>query len=310
MVCKPCQGRRYTKAYFHAHEGSMGCGHMKIAPSPVHVKGASICRQHVVHIDAHRRHTRQHRVLAVAVTHAHFLAPSGTRCAGHVRDEDMFLDICRQFRGQGVQAMSGTLTHLGAFLGHGYVQDASWLRRGRMMIFRHMKAAWPCLGDILATEEKHPDFQEFLGIFGQFQGTVCRPFSGHFLAIAGTQPRPCPGLVLATSGRKQIFRHTEATWCADQVRDEGSFAGILGSFLDTVYMPSLGRGRDGCILIFRHFKSISGSGVHAMSGIQADFLAHEGSMVLGHVRDVGAFPSISGLLLGDGVQATSGKRPG
>ncbi|CAA2988022.1 Hypothetical predicted protein [Olea europaea subsp. europaea] len=58
-MCKPCHGRRRTKAYFHAHEGSTGSGHMKAAPSTVHMKGAGTRRRPVVHTDAHHMHTRQ-----------------------------------------------------------------------------------------------------------------------------------------------------------------------------------------------------------------------------------------------------------
>ncbi|CAA3016165.1 Hypothetical predicted protein, partial [Olea europaea subsp. europaea] len=58
-----------------------------------------------------------------------------------------------------------------------------------------------------------------------------------------------------------------------------------------------------------HFLSISGCGVQAMFGTQADFLAHEGNMVSGHVRDAGTFVSISGLLLGHNVWAISRMRP-
>ncbi|CAA3002857.1 Hypothetical predicted protein [Olea europaea subsp. europaea] len=53
---------------------------------------------------------------------------------------------------------------------------------------------------------------------------------------------------------------------------------------------------------------MSGHGVQAMFGTQADFQAHEGSTILGHVRDAGTFPSISGLLLGHDVQAMSRTR--
>ncbi|CAA3016154.1 Hypothetical predicted protein [Olea europaea subsp. europaea] len=66
--------------------------------------------------------------------------------------------------------------------------------------------------------------------------SIYKQFLGHGV--------PCPEFILATTGRKQIFRHTKATRCANQVRDEGSFASILGSFLDTVCMPSLRRGRN------------------------------------------------------------------
>ncbi|CAA3001834.1 Hypothetical predicted protein [Olea europaea subsp. europaea] len=55
---------------------------------------------------------------------------------------------------------------------------------------------------------------------------------------------------------------------------------------------------------------MSGHGVQAMFGTQADFQAHEGSTVSGHVRDTGTFPSISGLLLGHDVQAMSRTHPG
>ncbi|CAA2985527.1 Hypothetical predicted protein [Olea europaea subsp. europaea] len=50
---------------------------------------------------------------------------------------------------------------------------------------------------------------------------------------------------------------------------------------------------------------MSGHSVQAMFGTQIDFQAHEGSTVLGHVRDADTFPSISGLALGHDEQAMS-----
>ncbi|CAA3000141.1 Hypothetical predicted protein [Olea europaea subsp. europaea] len=63
-----------------------------------------------------------------------FWAVSRTRCAGHVQDAtdaSKLSGIFRKFLEHGVQAMSGTR------LDHGLVRDASWLRQGHSLIFRH-----------------------------------------------------------------------------------------------------------------------------------------------------------------------------
>ncbi|CAA2954905.1 Hypothetical predicted protein [Olea europaea subsp. europaea] len=230
----------------------------------------------------------QRRVLAVAVMYAHFLAPSGIRCVGHVRDEDMFSGICRQFRGQG------------------HVQDASWLVRGRKMIFRYTKEAW-CAGHVR-------DAGTFPGISGLFLGRV----SGHGMqAIFWTLPgysrdtawvpsiskqflghgvqtmskmRPCPGLVLATTRCKQIFRHTKAARCQDMSGMQERSQAFRGYFWGTVCRP--------------HPEHVL-----ATPDLQA-FLGDLWAWCTGHVQGVAQLSGISRQFLGHSVQAMFGKRPG
>ncbi|CAA2966818.1 Hypothetical predicted protein [Olea europaea subsp. europaea] len=167
-----------------------------------------------------------------------------------------FLGTRRQ---HGVQAMSGMQTHSQAFLG--YFWD---------MVFR------PCPGDILAAEEKHPDFQEFLGhVFG----TRC---ASHVKDALGKQPdfqaflgsfwdmmcRPCPVHVQAMAGM----------W--------PDFSGIFGQFQGTVCRPFSGRflAIVGTLPMFQAFLSsfwdmaMSGTRL-SHDGTQADFQAHEGNTV-------------------------------
>ncbi|CAA2954924.1 Hypothetical predicted protein [Olea europaea subsp. europaea] len=124
----------------------------------------------------------------------------------------------------------------------------------------------PCWGPVLVAAGTQPDFQAFLGslwarcaghvrdasyrekdaalfssISRQFVGTICRQYSGRFLAT------PCPGWSL-------IFRHfkvVSGSRCAGHVQDASE--------------PCLGWS-----LIFRHFKAVFGHNVHAMSGMRPD----------------------------------------
>ncbi|CAA2995987.1 Hypothetical predicted protein [Olea europaea subsp. europaea] len=151
--------------------------------------------------------------------------------------------------------MSGMQTHSQAFLG--YFWD---------MVFR------TCPGGILAVEEKHPDFQEFL-VFG----TRC---ASHVKDALGKQPdfqaflgsfwdmmcRPCPVHVQAMTGM----------W--------PDFSGIFGQFQGTVCRPFSGRflAIVGTQPMFQAFLSsfwdmaMSGTCL-SHDGTQADFQVHEGN---------------------------------
>ncbi|CAA3008322.1 Hypothetical predicted protein [Olea europaea subsp. europaea] len=113
----------------------------------------------------------------------------------------------------------GNQPNFQAFLGHG-AQAISWLRRGRRQIFRYTKTA-RCTSHVR-------DAGTFPGIFGQLSrhGVPClvRVLTTAVMQANFQEHK-------ASTGRRQILKHTKAAHCAGHVRDAGTFPGIFGQLL-------------------------------------------------------------------------------
>ncbi|CAA2955351.1 Hypothetical predicted protein [Olea europaea subsp. europaea] len=245
-----------------------------------------------------------------------YLLPPAAPCPGSDSDVGTFFGILNHLQAHDVQAMSGMRTCFQAFVGDfedkacractvcrpssGHVLAEVGMQpnflaflgnfwdTGCSLISQHFYAAFGtrCISHVKDTLGTQPNFQAFLGSFR----AQC---IGHFLDASWLQQghslgsRPCPGLVLATTGCKQIFRHTKATRCADQdtVAMQPDFQAFLGDFWDMMCRPY-----PGCVL--------------ATAGMQPDFQAFLGSLwawCAGHVRNASWLRQFSGMRCVDHV---------
>ncbi|CAA2986365.1 Hypothetical predicted protein [Olea europaea subsp. europaea] len=123
---------------------------------------------------------------------------------------------------------------------------------------------------------------DFKAILGSFMDTVCKPCPGY-----GKDTSRLPGIF-----RKFLELDVQAMFGMRLVHDKDA-TWFLGSFRDTMCQirdkswPWKGRS-----LIFRHFSTVFGHHVQAMSGTHP-----------GHDRDVTSFSGISRQFLAHGVQA-------
>ncbi|CAA2955327.1 Hypothetical predicted protein [Olea europaea subsp. europaea] len=237
-----------------------------------------------------------------------FLGSFWARCVGlfldlpdHGRNVAWFSGICRHFVGTMyrpcpgrvlAEAISGTRCA-------GSARDASGLWQGCSLVSRHFLVVSETrrVGHVQDEVEMQFDLQAFLGNFGQFLGynvqAMSRMRQGRILTF-----RPRPRRVLATVGMQPNFQaFAGSLWARPRLGlfmvkagTEPDFQAILGSFMDMVYKPCPGCGRNASRLsvIFRHFLEHD---VQAMSGTR---------LVCGN----------SGQFLGHGVQSISRMRQG
>ncbi|CAA3000148.1 Hypothetical predicted protein [Olea europaea subsp. europaea] len=246
------------------------------------------------------------KFVGTQATRRHSQAPSGTRCAGHVRDAGTFLGISRQFLGQGVHAMSGTQACFRAFLGRGaHATTRTWADfQAFLGSLWHMEC-WPLRGRrtfsgrVQATGRTQPDFQAFLGISGQFLSTVYRTYPGGIqaLVMSGTCPGHDRDACRFSSTRRQ---------CGVPAMSETHFYGHSVQDMSTMqpeFQAFLGKLCSGHVLVAARmqpdFQAFLGYG-HVQDaswlrqGRSSIFRHTKVTRCADHVRDVGMFPGILG----------------